>query len=233
MMTTSVSDPAHDDPWNMLPTGSDPWPFLALMNGVVDYLAASGETQLNYVAGQTVVLPIAADEEVSNFVLQMPDGSALRQPITPGQRDVSIASTEMLGNYRLRGGGANKLERGFSVNLPAEVTRLERVSGEELVSSVGKDRLRIARTPEEIEMRVGAARTGQELFPALILLFALILAAESVLANRFYAGAGDGGAQKDFGSRIADLGLTAKDKQPPDRSSPSETVGAGASNLRA
>ena len=34
MMTTSVSDPAHDDPWNLLPTGPDPWPFLALANGI-------------------------------------------------------------------------------------------------------------------------------------------------------------------------------------------------------
>jgi hypothetical protein len=67
----------------------------------------------------------------------------------------------------------------------------------------------------------------------LILLLALILAAESVLANRFYAGAGDGGAQKDFGSRIADFGLPTRDKQPPDRGSQPETVGAGTSNSRA
>jgi len=27
LMTTSISDSASDDPWNLLPTGPEPWPF--------------------------------------------------------------------------------------------------------------------------------------------------------------------------------------------------------------
>ncbi len=189
MLTTPVSDAAFDDPWNLLPTGNDPWPFLALANSIVDYLTASSDTRLNYFAGQTVVLPIAPEEKITNYVLQMPDGSALRQPITPGQTDISIASTELLGNYRLRAGGnQSAFDRGFSVNMPADLSQLVRVDATELIESLGESRARIARTRDEIEVRVGLARTGQELFPVLILILALILAAEGLLANRFYSG---------------------------------------------
>jgi hypothetical protein len=189
MMTTPVSDPAHDDPWNLLPTGSDPWPFLALANGIVEYLAATGDARLNYLAGQAVLLPLSPSEQVANYVLQLPDDSALRQLLTPGQTDLSITSTEMVGNYRLRAGGRQeKLDRGFSVNVPAELSDLDRVRASEIIESLGKERTRVARTRNEIEVRVGLARTGRELFPVLILVMALVLAAEGLLANRFYRG---------------------------------------------
>lgn len=189
MLTTSISDPAHDNPWNLLPTGTDPWPFLALTNGIAQYLVGASETQLNYLAGKTVVLPLAPEEQVTSYVLSMPDASAVRQPITSGQHDVTIAATESTGNYRVRAGGRQeRLDRGFSINVPAELTQLERADGSAIVKSLGDERARIARTREEIEVRVGLARTGRELFPALIIAMALALAAEGLLANRFYAG---------------------------------------------
>ncbi len=40
MMTTSISDNASDNPWNLLPTAPDPWPFIALANGLARYLTA-------------------------------------------------------------------------------------------------------------------------------------------------------------------------------------------------
>jgi hypothetical protein len=71
--------------------------------------------------------------------------------------------------------------------LPAELSRLERVPANDIVKSLGEERARVARTREEIEVRVGLARVGRELFPALIIAVALVLAAEQLLANRFYA----------------------------------------------
>ncbi len=216
MMTTPVSDPAYDDPWNLLPTGPEPWPFLALANGVTQYLAGAGDAQLNYVAGQTVVLRLTPEEQVSSYVLQMPSStsdsrtSAVRQTLAPGQQDVTVAATDSLGNYRLRAGGTDgRLDRGFSVNLPPEISRLERAVPAEIIESLGSNRTRIARTQEEIELRVGLGRVGRELFPALIIAVAVVLAAEQLLANRFYnsAGAASRAAQDDIGLRIADFGL--------------------------
>jgi hypothetical protein len=81
------------------------------------------------------------------------------------------------------------LDRGFSVNIPAELTRLERRPASQIIAALGKQRARVARTPEEIEVRIGLARRGQELFPIVIVLVALVLAAEHWLANRFYQAA--------------------------------------------
>lgn len=186
-MTTSVSDPAHDDPWNLLPTGPDPWPFLALMNGIVDYLAGASDVQLNYLAGQTAVLRLSPQEQVTNFVLQMPDGEAVRQTLTPGLQELTVASTEELGNYRVRAGGQQgRLDRGFSVNCPPEMSLLQRADAGHIMAVLGKDRVRIARTRKEIEVRVGLGRVGRELFPALIVAVAIVLGAELLLSNRFY-----------------------------------------------
>ncbi len=84
---------------------------------IVQDLAGAGQTQLNYLAGQTIVLPLSSEEQVSSYVLQLPDGSAMRQSLTSGQHNLSIAATEALGNYRVRAGGdQEQLDRGFSVN---------------------------------------------------------------------------------------------------------------------
>jgi hypothetical protein len=187
MMTTPVSDPAHDDPWNLLPTGPDPWPFLALAHSVAKYLAGGADAQLNYLTGQTAMLRLSPEEQVTSFVLQMPDGEAVRRTLTPGQQDLSVASTDQPGNYRVQAGGrAGRLDRGFSVNYPAEMSQLARVALPEIADVLGKDRVRLASTREEIEVRVGLGRLGRELFPMLIVAVAAVLAAEQLLANRFY-----------------------------------------------
>ena len=186
-MTTSVSDPAGNDPWNLLPSGPDPWPFLVLANGIVDYLAGAGDAHFNYVAGQTVLLHLSPDEQLSSYVLQMPGASAVRQSLTPGQRELSVTSTTALGNYRVRAGGEKgKLDRGFSVNCPAEMSQLARADFATIAKALGEDRVKLAHSREEIEVHVGLGRVGRELFPVLIVAMALVLGAESVLANRFY-----------------------------------------------
>jgi len=219
-MTTPVSDPAYDDPWNLLPTAPDPWPFLALANGIAEYLVGVGETQLNYLAGQTAVLRLDGQEQISGYVLSMPDGSAVRQSFTPGRQDLAVAVTEAVGNYRVRAGGREgRLDRGFSVNLPAEVSRLERAAPAELVEALGAKRARVARTRQEIEVRVGLGRVGRELFPALILAVALVLAAEQWLANRFYEGPSAADSRRPVKGRTGTAVLPTADSRQP-------TVGA-------
>jgi hypothetical protein len=223
MMTTPVSDPAYDDPWNLLPTAPEPWPFLVLANGVAQYLAGAGDAQQNYLAGQTVIVRLAPEEQVASYVLQMPAAgpddrtSSVRQTLTPGQQDVSIAATDTVGNYRLRAGGRGaRLDRGFSVNLPPEISRLDRTVPNEITKSLGEGRTRIARTQEEIELRVGLGRVGRELFPALIVAVALVLAAEQLLANRFYKGGPSAtGTQLSARNTVAQTILPTADSRQP------------------
>ena len=113
-------------------------------------------------------------------------GNRLRR----GSTILSIASTEAVGNYRVRAGGEQEqLDRGFSVNCaggdePAGARARRRRSRE---GAWEASETRVARTRDEIELRVGLGRVGRELFPALILAVALVMAAEQLLANRFYA----------------------------------------------
>ena len=107
--------------------------------------------------------------------------------LRPGEQELAIAATEALGNYRVQAGGRQeRLDRGFSVNSPTEMSQLRRIPAARIVAALGEDRVRVARTRGEIEVRVGLGRVGRELFPALILAVALVLGAEQLLSNRFY-----------------------------------------------
>jgi hypothetical protein len=75
---------------------------------------------------------------------------------------------------------------GFSVNLPLNVSQLDRLSGDEIKSLFEPASYRLARNHDEIKRDVSVGRVGIELYPYLMLLLAFVLAAEQLLGNRFY-----------------------------------------------
>jgi len=193
-MTTPISDTLHPrgrEPWNALPTGSlEPWPFVVLSNELMFYLVGRGDTNLNYVSGETVVLPIGTQLGSPLVLLETPDGQRIRQSVDQNTRSLMLTSVQALGNYRVRAGGhAEGLDVGFSVNLAPDATRLARYDRDALVAQLGNDHVRIARNEGEIRRSVNVGRVGYELFPGLIVLVALVLGCEHVLSNRFYTGA--------------------------------------------
>src|SRR5690606_17158084 len=118
--TTPVSDPLAPvgrEPWNALPTQTPPWPFVALANQLVGYLAQSEAADLNFTAGETVNLRLPPRQQVTDFVLKTPSGDAVRRTLPPGEDTIRISTTERLGNYRVAAGGrSGELDRGFSIN---------------------------------------------------------------------------------------------------------------------
>jgi hypothetical protein len=198
-MTTPISDKANDpSAWNLLPTGFEPWPFVMLTNGLASYLVGSTEGQLNYFAGQTAVLHLEPNQSFSSYLLSVPpkrlkgEGplaaeEQLRRTIDTRLHAVVETATNRVGNYRARAGGEGSgLDRGFSVNLPADASNLTRTSQERLKELFGDVPFRTARNQEEIVRDLSESRVGQELFPLLIVLVAVLLGAEHVMANRFY-----------------------------------------------
>ncbi len=188
-MVTPVSDPASGNPWNLLPSG-DCWPFLVLMNQLALYLTGSGEAQWNYTAGQTVALQLEPDEQNGHYRVEPVERSgqqtiAFRASADPRRRLLTFPAPEDLGNYRVRAASGAQ-QYGFSINLPAEQTRLDRLSEDELAERLGGIPFRLARSREEIEMSRNMQQAGRELFPQVILLVVLLLAVEHVLANWFY-----------------------------------------------
>lgn len=189
-MTTPISEgpeTSENNRWNRLATGLDNWPFVMLMDQMFSYLAGSAEGQLNYLAGETVVLPLGPEQDISTYLLTTPRGDSFRQTVDDKQRAIIVPNTDRLGNYRIKAGGeAQGLDRGFSVNLPAAASDLARLDEAKLKDVFGETEFRLAHSREEIDRDVSAGRVGQELFPYLIVLIAVILGCEQLLANRFY-----------------------------------------------
>jgi len=190
LMTTPVSDvDPKARPWNVLPTGFEPWPFVMLVNEAMLYLVGDVDTRLNYMAGQTAVLPTDAEARWSTYVLSVPGSDSFRQTIDRGRQAIVVAATDRPGNYRVRAGGvAEGIDRGFSVNLDPSATDLARLEPSELEGLLGEDAYAVVDEREDIERRVSRGRVGRNLDGPLILLLVLVLAVEHVLANRFYRG---------------------------------------------
>jgi len=188
-VTTPVSDLPDRTAWNLLPVG-DAWPFLILANDLMSYLVGASEQELNYFAGQAAVLRLDPQKEHRSYVLSALDSAdAVDVRITPDLKEhlLVVTSTDQVGNYRVRAGGSSSgVDRGFSVNLALEKTNLERVDREQLDEVFGSHPYQVARDRDQLEIKVAEGRVGRDLFPLLIVAVAVLLAAEHVLANRFY-----------------------------------------------
>ncbi len=189
MMTTSVSDrynPAVDGgyEWNRLPTGDDPWPFVLLARSLADYLTGAAETQLSYIAGETVSAPLPTGVELPGYVLRTPGGEAVRQSVPPGRSELAIPAATEPGPYRLEAGA--DLDRRFVVNLDPRAGHVERVAFSELQTSLGKDRVELIRNEEELTASIDLGRVGRELYGWVLALVAAALVGEQWVGNRYY-----------------------------------------------
>jgi hypothetical protein len=189
-VTTPISDDLNENAWNWLPNPDASWPTLSLVNGIGAYLSGASNEQLNYVAGQRAALRLHPEWTYRDFVLTTPDapeGAEVGLSADSEETVLKVASTDEVGNYRLRPrGGPPDAERGFSVNLDPEQTRLDRLADEDLADVFGPVPHRVARRRSQLENVRNMQRVGRELFPALILLLAVALGIEHLLANRFY-----------------------------------------------
>jgi hypothetical protein len=187
-MTTPVSQTANDrDAWNTLATGFQPWPFFVLMQEMGAYLVGSADEQFNYAAGDTVVMQLPDQQRSLVFTLRTPQDLQIPQTVDQQHGTLTVSSTSAPGNYQLQAGGSEGgVRRGFSANVPLAITRLDRIKAEDLDGLFGPKRYRLARNQDEILRDVSIGRVGVELYPLLVVLVALILGLEHVLANRFY-----------------------------------------------
>lgn len=185
--TTPFSDPLEAEGreiWNNLP--ASPWPFVAICDNLTAYLAQDVDTRLEFRAGETARIRLRPDQQIDNYVVRMPNGEADTRVAT-GDDELALSTTDVLGNYRLTAGGrSQRLDRGFSVNPPADVSELARIKPETIAAALPKDRVRLSEDLEEVEKYVNIGRSGRELYPWVIGLVALVWGAEHILANRFY-----------------------------------------------
>jgi hypothetical protein len=164
VMTTPVSDAPDESSWNLLPAGGlgvEAWPFVLLMQPMTSYLVGSGGQQLNYLAGQTAVLPIDAATHRGNYLLSTPGNLSFPISADMKRRELAITATDQVGNYRLQAGGSRGVDLGFSVNYAPDQTRLDRLADQELGILLGPVKYRLARTKEQIARDVSIGRVGR------------------------------------------------------------------------
>ena len=107
---------------------------------------------------------------------------------------VTITATQVPGNYAVRSGGeVGGVSSGFSANLAAATTDATRL-GEAALAAIFGPGHRLARTEAELVRDVNLERIGAELFSWFILLAAVAMAGDWIVANRFYAPRGEADA---------------------------------------
>jgi hypothetical protein len=183
-LTTPISDPASGRPWNRLATGENPWPYIALLDGLASYLTGSSEQRYNYFRSQPAVVAVGSSRR--EVVVTSPLGDRATLPVDPQGR-IAFGSTEAIGAYPIEAGGTDdRLRRAFAVNAHADESRLERLTKEQLDERLGEDRYVLARDRADVVRNVGVARVGVDLFGWSILALAALLVVESVMGNFFY-----------------------------------------------
>jgi len=207
-ITTPVSQ-AADDPesWNTLATGFEPWPFVMLANETL-LRAIDTTDDLNIVAGRPASLHVSRRDVPAAFV-KPPSGDEFPAAVDQVRGVMSITTTQMPGNYSVRAGGATGgIATGFSANLDPAATDFTRLTPESLAAVWGAGQ-RLARTEDELVRDVNLERVGAELFGWVILLAAIVMAGDWIVANRFYAPREAGGSDASPAAEFAEAAKEA------------------------
>jgi hypothetical protein len=184
------ADPQYNDYWNAENSWAVAFPELLLR------YAAGGrdDAQFNFETGQSVTLPLAKllAGKRDNLVLDGPGIPVAEAAIKPAERQTEIRfgppRTNTPGNYALSGPNPDWRE-GFSLNVPADESTLDKVPAEGIEDVTGPGTvLTVGRDLDlkEILDRTNTLRAPVELFPWLLIAVLLLLAAEGTVANRFY-----------------------------------------------
>jgi Aerotolerance regulator N-terminal len=170
------------------------WFYMFLVSETHQSMTGESEDQIfNFTGGQNVVVkwPLAQSEKsAKNFIFSGPDvspGDAVikREPNQPYFR-LGPEKTGSVGYYQLEAED-DSWKDGFSINVAAEESNLERIGIESLEDLFGKDR--IAAADKELQFKdilSGKSTQPIELFPFLMIVLLLVMAFENLLANRFY-----------------------------------------------
>jgi hypothetical protein len=154
-----------------------------LINEMLRYLVDTAGIKLNYLAGETAVLPNNPDRHPDRYQLFTPLGQPQESLAADGR--VVVRFTEYPGAYRLKGYRDGPVVRGFSVNFPESASRCSGSTARAWTDCWAPT----ATTSPAIATRLcwaSARREGFEFYPWLICLVALVLGMEQLLANRFY-----------------------------------------------
>lgn len=178
----------NDSPWHNYWETETTW-FAVLPWLLERYLAGdAADANFNFLTGQSLTVPLPRGG--------VPKG--LKVAIEPGFTDALIdvgdkqtelrigpPRTNQPGNYQLSV-YAVKWRDGFSLNVPAEESVLEKVPVEVIENLTGKDSVVPLDKNRDLRDAIDGKLHPIDLFPWLLIAVLILLASEGLVANRFY-----------------------------------------------
>jgi hypothetical protein len=162
---------------------------LVLADRVCRYLAGDATPpEVNYFCGQPVQVALASPPPPPPYTLQGPGLTAAETNLKAlsGEGRLPVPQASQPGNYTVLD-GKGRTAAGFSLNIRAEESQLDRVPAEEVEAVLGKGAvLQVDRKVSLREALQGLRAPPVELLPWLMMAVLLVLTVESFLANRFY-----------------------------------------------
>lgn len=163
------------------------WFGMVLMINATGYLAGDAdEPNFNFVCGQVVTVPLPQTQALS-FTLFGPDANGITIARGKGENELRITQAVQPGNYAVFDTTNEKRVASFSLNVPPEESRLDRVPIEQVESLLGPGSVLSVERGLALSDKVkGHWLQPLELFPWLMIVVLLVLAFENLLANKFY-----------------------------------------------
>jgi hypothetical protein len=154
---------------------------------------------LNRICGENVMIAVPS-LKAESFHLQGPGvtGAASIVP-RPEKNEVLLRQAVAAGNYTLFDHNS-QIVAGFTLNVKPEESDLTRVDPEKIVTLFGQDSVVTVERSGNLRDKIKGANPPLDMVPWLMILLLLVLAAENLLANKFYRGEG--------GSRAKDISTT-------------------------
>ncbi|MEK6249177.1 MAG: hypothetical protein N2C12_13430, partial [Planctomycetales bacterium] len=188
LTSSGLSSESPRRSWNdLLSPRENAWPGILLVNAMTEYLIGSAGWRLNYGVNDLADIGIDSRNEYPSFLLTTPKDSRRVVPDENGRR-LLVSGNDMPGHYQLGAGGRQGVQYGYSVNVSADATMLNRMNPEEFSEMYDKKRLPVISSLQELSdtRKVTAARTRWEAYPWLIMVMAIVVAGEGLMATFFY-----------------------------------------------
>jgi hypothetical protein len=175
-------------------------PFVPFVNEIVRYAAGSragGAPQaVNIEVGGAISLAVPVSSAAAEAEVVTPlEARPTKVALAPGTA-AFVYRVFFPGNYRVRlPGKSGMTETGFSVNIPAGESRLERATPQAISAAVPGALIARDVSANHLKRVWGKTRGAREFFDLFLVLTVVVLAVEEFVANRMY-GSAVGGARE-------------------------------------
>ena len=166
---------------------ADGWAFAMLTDKILQYLTGASNTKRNYIAGESIVIPVPPSQRFDQYLLRRPGLRQTRGEMSADESSVVLTDATDAGHYRLKPfESRSPFEAAFAVNIHDEESNLEKIRDDQLLAMLPAENVTIVHEALELQRAVRMGRLGIEVFPVLMGLLILLFCAEHLMANYFY-----------------------------------------------